>query len=135
MNRRAIALLAALALAGAVIAGCGGGDSGGSTGSSNAQDTSSSRTQGFEALQACLEQQGVKLPDRGSGGGPSGSPPSGNPPSGGTPSGGAPSAKARKAFEACRDKLPEGAGPPTGSAGPPSFDQGNNGSTPGVQRQ
>jgi hypothetical protein len=130
MNRRAIALIAALALAGAVIAGCGGGDSGGSTGSSNARDTSSSAPQGFEALQACLERQGVKLPDRGSGGGP----PSGNPPSGGAPSGGAPSAKARKAFEACRDKLPEGAGPPTDGAGPPSFDQ-SNGSTPGVQRQ
>jgi hypothetical protein len=133
MNRRAIALLAALALAGAVIAGCGGGDSGGSTGSSNARETSSNRAQGFEALQACLEQHGVKAPNRGSGGGP---------PSGAPSSSGAPSAKARKAFEACRDKLPEGAGPPmngagppSGATGPPSFDQSNNGSTPDVQRQ
>jgi hypothetical protein len=124
MNRRLIALVAALALAGAVIAGCGGGDSGGSTGTGNARETSSNRMQGLEALQACLERQGVKLPDRGSGGGP---------PNGKPPSGGAPSAKAQKAFEACRDKLPEGAGPPTGGAGPPSFDQ--SGSTPGVQRQ
>ena len=87
MNRRAIALLAALALAGAVIAGCGGGDSGGSTGASNARETSSTRAQGFEALQACLEQHGVKAPNRGSGGGP---------PSGAPSSSGAPSAKARK---------------------------------------
>jgi hypothetical protein len=124
MNRRAIAMLAALALAGAVIAGCGGGDSGGSTSASNARETSSNAKQGFEALQACLERQGVELPDRGSGGGP---------PSGKPPSGEAPSAKAQKAFEACRDKLPEGAGPPAGGAGPPNLDQ--SGSTPGVQRQ
>ena len=125
MNRRAIAMLAALALAGAVIAGCGGGDSGGSSGTSKARDTSSSAQQGFAALQACLERQGVKVPDRGSGGGPSGGKP---------PSGNAPSAKAQKAFEACRDKLPEGAGPPMGGSGPPNFDQ-SGGSAPDVQRQ
>ena len=126
MSRRAIALLAALALSGAVVAGCGsGGDSDGSASASRAQDMSSGGApEGLEALTACLERHGVKVPDRGSRGGPPGGKP---------PSGQAPSAKAQKAFEACRDELPEKLGPPTGGATPPSFDQ--SGSTPGVQRQ
>jgi hypothetical protein len=126
MSRRATAMLAVLALAGAVIVGCGSGsDSGGSAdGGDMASGAPQGATQGFQKLEACLKRHGVEVPDRGSRGGP---------PDGTPPSGQAPSAKAKKAFEACRDELPEGLGPPPGGATPPNFDQG--GSTPGVQRQ
>ncbi|MBA3262739.1 MAG: hypothetical protein H0T69_09795 [Thermoleophilaceae bacterium] len=119
MSKRTTPVLVALALAGGVIAGCGGGDDSGGSADSGARDTAS-RPQGAppgsEDFQACLADQGVDIPDPGSGGGP--------------PSGGV-SSKLQKAFEACQDKLPAGVGP--GGGGPPNLDQ--NGSVPDTQQQ
>ena len=128
MNKRAAALLAALALTAGVIAGCGGGDDAGASANGASQDMASGAPQGVpagvEKFEACLEEQGVKVPDRTSGGPP---PDSGM-------SGQGPSEKVQKAFAACQNELPEGVGPPgDGSGGPPNLDQ--SGSAPGTQRQ
>lgn len=66
-----------------------------------------------EALQAfgdCLEENGVELPEPGSGSGP---------PAGFDPR----DSGVQEAFSKCQDELPEGARPPTG--GPPSFSIGS----------
>jgi hypothetical protein len=128
MNRRATALLAALALTGGVIAGCGGDEDAGASADGASQDMASGAPQGvpagIEKFEACLAEHGVEVPDRTSGG----------PPPDGGMSGEGPSDEVKKAFEACQDELPEGAGPPTGgSGGPPNLDQ--NGSAPDTQRQ
>lgn len=100
MKRRATALMAALALAGGLAAGCGGGDESNGDAGSGAQDAPSRAPQGapagIEEFQSCLEEQGVELPEPGSGGAPPGQDMS---------------AEAQNAFEACQDKLPEGAAP------------------------
>jgi len=68
----------------------------------------------FQAFANCLRDHGVDLPQLGRGGPPGqGSPPrTGNGPPGFNPQ----DPDVRKAFQACRDKLPQGAGP---GGGPP----------------
>ena len=123
MRRSAAALMAVLALTAGVAAGCGGDDDSSGSADSGAQPSGSEAPPGapagIEEFQACLAEQGVELPDRGSG----------PPPEGGM------SGHTQRAFEACRDELPEGIGPPDNRPGgvPPDFDQ--NGSPPDTQIQ
>ena len=101
MKRRATALMMALTLSAGVTAGCGGGDESSGSGDSNAQGAPSEAPQGapagIEEFQSCLEDQGVDLPEPGSGEAP--------------PPGQNLSAESQKALEACQDKLPDGFGP------------------------
>jgi hypothetical protein len=100
MRRRATALLAALALTAGVAVGCGEDEKSGGSADSGAQGRTSEAPQGaparIEDFQACLEKQGVELPEPGSGGAPPGD---------------GMSEKAREAFEACQDELPERVAP------------------------
>ena len=128
MKKQATGVLAALMLTAGVIAGCGGDADGRASADGASHDMAAGPAQGgpagIEKFRACLNEQGVELPDRSSGG----------PPPGGGMSGERPSDKVKKAFAACQHELPEGVGPPAGgSGGPPHFNQ--NGSTPDTQRQ
>jgi hypothetical protein len=100
MRRRATALLAALALTAGVAVGCGEDEKSSGSADSGAQGRTSEAPQGaparIEDFQACLEKQGVELPEPGSGGAPPGD---------------GMSEKMREAFEACQDELPEGVAP------------------------
>ena len=120
MKRLTIGLLV-LATA-SVFAACGGDYSSGS-GNTQANDTASrqgapsgSPPQLSEEFKSCLADQGVKVPDPGSG-----------PPQGGQ----APSGDISKAIKACQDKVGGGLTPPSGGNGPPDL----GGGTPGTQVQ
>ena len=100
MRRRATALLAALAVTAGVAVGCGEDEVSSRSADSGAQGRTSEAPQGapagIEDFQACLEKQGVELPEPGSGGAPPGD---------------GMSERTREAFEACQDELPEGVAP------------------------
>ena len=100
MKRRATALMVALTLSAGVTAGCGRDDESSGSGDSDAQGAPSEAPRGapagIEEFQSCLEDQGVELPEPGSGEA--------------VPPGEDMSAEAQKAMEACQDKLPEGFG-------------------------
>ncbi|HEX3239666.1 MAG TPA: hypothetical protein VHR18_05975 [Solirubrobacterales bacterium] len=134
-RRPLLGLLAVLAVLAAIaVAGCGG-----SSGDSTSADSTASSGGGAEpggaasgggppggfeiddeAL-ACLEEQGVELPEMGEGGGlpEGGAPPTGEPPEGGPPEGFGGGEDMQKAFEECGIDAPQGGGaggPPTDSA-------------------
>lgn len=106
MRRAAAALLAAAALAGGVGA-CGGDDSdSGSDAAATPAAPSADQRAAFDELRQCLSEQGVDVPDPGSGGPPG--------------ERGEPDPELLEAFEACRDILPAGELPGPGGAPPGS---------------
>lgn len=125
-SRRAVvaSLTGALAvLAAALLAGCGGSSGDSSTeGSSTASFGQAGGPASFELSEdtrACLEEQGVELPDPGEGPPGGGAPPEGGPPAGGPPQGfGQGGEEMKEAFEECGAELPRGGpgGPPMDSA-------------------
>lgn len=104
--------LTLVAVAALLLAGCGG--SGGSDSSSEESTASAGQAggpAGFELsddTRACLQEQGVELPDPGEGPAGGGAPPEGGPPEG-----------MKEALEKCGAELPQGG--PTGG-GPPPMD-------------
>lgn len=134
-RRPLLGLLAVLALLAAIaVAGCGGssGDSttsadtaassagGAETGAANSGGGPPGGFEIDEEAQACLEEQGVDLPEMGAGGPPAGgAPPNGEPPQGGPPEGFEGGEEMQKAFEECGIEAPRGGGsggvPPTNS--------------------
>lgn len=122
-------------LAAIVAAGCGG-SSDESTSTETAASTSGEAEAGgtpsaggpggFEIddeAQACLEEQGVELPEMGAGGPPEGgAPPSGEPPQGGPPEGFEGGEEMQKAFEECGIEAPQGGGPGGPPADSPEFE-------------
>ena len=121
MKRLTLGLLV-VAIA-SVFAACGGDDSSGSGNSGQTGDTASrqgapsgSPPQLSEEFKSCLAEQGVDVPDPGSG-----------PPQGGQ----APNGDISKAIQACQDKVGGGFSPPSGGNGPPDL----GGGTPGTQVQ
>lgn len=115
-------------LAAIVVAGCGGSSdesTSADTAASTSGETEAGGTPpagggpgGFEIddeAQACLEEQGLELPEMGAGGPPEGAP-SGEPPQGGPPEGFEGGEEMQKAFEECGIEAPQGGGP----GGPPT---------------
>lgn len=107
MHKRRSVLIVLAAGASLVIAGCGGGSASPSASATSTSTSSGASTAGGRsALQACLKNKGIDLPN-GFGGGNGGTPPTGTPrsfPSGGTPGslpGGADQTKIQAAFKAC----------------------------------
>jgi len=114
---------ALVVLVAALLVGCGGSSGDSSTeGSSTASSGQAGGPGGFELsddTRACLEEQGVELPDPGEG------PPGGAPPEGGPPEGGEPpqgfgqgGEEMKEALEECGAELPQGGpgGPPMNSS-------------------
>ena len=95
----------------ALLVGCGG--SGGSSSSEEGSTASAGQTGGpggFELsdeTRACLQEQGVELPEPGQGGPPGGAPPEGGTPEG-PPQGIKGGAKMKEALEECGAELPQG---------------------------
>lgn len=121
-------------LAALVVTGCGG-SSDGSTSADTAASTSGQTEAGgtppaggpggFEIddeAQACLEEQGVELPEMGAGGPPEGAP-SGEPPQGGPPEGFEGGEEMQKAFEECGIEAPQGGGPGGSPTDSPEFEE------------
>jgi hypothetical protein len=114
-------MAAFVVLVAALLGGCGGssGDSS-SDKSGTASAGQAGGPAGFELsdeTRACLEEQGVELPDPGEGP-PGGAPPAGGPPEGGPPQGFDQGGEEMKeALEECGAELPQGnpEGPPTDS--------------------
>lgn len=142
-------LLGGLAVTGALLltAACGGGDGG----KANASSGKSAGADQMSAFRACMEKQGVTMPDRGNrpsgapsgrpsgapSGGPGGAPPSGRP--SGAPSGrpsGRPadrptrSAAQQKAMQACASLAPQGGRGGWGGRPGNSPDGGQNSAAP-----
>lgn len=121
---RAWAAIAGASLAMVVLAGCGGSDS--AAGSDGAAASSGGSSGDMEAYQACLAENGVELPDMGSGTPPQGgqAPAAGEMPEGGAPGGGVPGGDSdafAKAQDACADLAPAGGmGGGMGQGGPNS---------------
>lgn len=115
---------ALVVLVAALLVGCGGsgGDSSGEA-SSTASSGQAGGPGGFaeisEETRACLEEQGVELPDPGEGPPGGGAPPEGGPPEGGPPQGfGQGGEEMKEALEECGAELPQGGpggGPPMDS--------------------
>lgn len=108
-------LMGALAvLVAALLVGCGGSSGDSSTeGGSTASSDRAGGPAGFELsddTRACLEEQGVELPDPGEGPPGGGAPPEGGPPQGFGQGG----EEMKEALEECGAELPQG-----GPAGPP----------------
>jgi hypothetical protein len=106
----------------ALLVGCGGSSGDSSTEeSSTASSGQAGGPAGFELsdeTRACLEEQGVELPDPGEGPPGGGAPPEGGPPAGGPPAGfGEGGEEMREALEECGAELPQGkpGGPPMDS--------------------
>ena len=122
MSRRGVALLAALCVCGVSVTACGDKASSeaprqDAPGEQSPDRGSGPRAERAQSFMECLRDNGVELPDA-----PAASPQG---------DGGAPpfdpqqDSDVQAAFEACQDKLPQGAGPP-GSRSPPQpgFDDG-----------
>lgn len=123
MSRRGVALLAALCVCGVSVAGCGDKASSeaprqDATGEQPPDRGSGPRAEQAQAFMECLRDNGVELPDA-----PAASPQGG----GGAPPFDPQDSDVQAAFEACQDKLPQGARPPGNrSPPPPGLDEGGN---------
>ena len=115
MRRRPLTLLLALPVLAVLLvaAGCGGSSNASAPTPASVSGTQTSTTPSggrgrFDNTKftSCLADQGVKLPSRPSGGFGQGGSPQGQPPAGGAGSFGDP--KTRKAFQKCRQFLPNG---------------------------
>lgn len=125
-RRPAVAWLmgALVILVAAFLVGCGGSSGDSSTEeSSTASAGQAGGPAGFELsddTRACLEEQGVELPEPGEGPPGGGAPPEGGPPEGGPPQGfGQGGEEMKEALEECGAELPQG-----GPGGGPPMDSG-----------